>query len=66
MRYAWIETQSSHSVRTLCAVLEVSTSGYYAWQRREPSSHVLEDVRLFQQIERIHINNREAYGTLRV
>jgi putative transposase len=53
-------------VRTLCAVLGISASGYYAWQRREPSARALDGVRLLQQIERIHIENREAYGTLRV
>ena len=63
MRYAWIKTQSGHSVRTLCAVLDVSTSGYYACQRRQPSARAIDGVRLLQQIERIHIENREAYGT---
>ena len=66
MRYAWIKTQSGHSVRTLCAVLDVSTSGYYACQRRQPSARAVDGVRLLQQIERIHIENREAYGTVRV
>lgn len=66
MRYAWIKTQSGHSLRTLCAVLDVSTSGYYAWQRRQPSARAVDGVRLLQQIERIHIENREAYGTVRV
>ena len=58
--------QDGHSVRTLCAVLGVSASGYYSWRRHEPSKHALEDVRLLRQIERIHVDNREAYGTVRV
>jgi putative transposase len=66
VRYAWIKTQSGHSLRTLCAVLDVSTSGYYAWQRRQPSARAVDGVRLLQKIERIHIENREAYGTVRV
>lgn len=66
MKYAWIKIQSSHSVRTLCTVLGVSPSGYYAWRRREPSARARHGVRLLQQIKRIHIANREAYGTVRV
>lgn len=66
MRYAWIKAQPEHPVRLLCAVLGVSVSGYYSWRRREPSMHALEDARLLRQIERIHADNREAYGTVRV
>jgi putative transposase len=66
VKYAWIKTQSGHSLRTLCAVLGVSSSGYYAWLRRKPSARTGEGVRLLQQIERIHHQNREAYGTVRV
>src|SRR6266446_705939 len=29
--------QAEHPVATMCRVLEVSTSGYYAWVKREPS-----------------------------
>ena len=28
VRYAWIDAQRGHRVRTLCAALNVSTSGY--------------------------------------
>jgi putative transposase len=66
VRYAWIKTQPEHRVRTLCGVLGVSTSGYYAWRRHAPSTRALDDARLLQQIERIHVENREAYGTVRV
>ena len=38
MKYAWIEeNRYSYPVALLCAVLEVSTSGYYAWLKRGPS-----------------------------
>jgi len=66
VRYAWIETQPEHSVRTLCGVLGVSTSGYYVWRRHEASTRALDDARLLRQIERIHVENRQAYGTVRV
>jgi putative transposase len=57
VKYAWIKTQSGHSLRTLCAVLDVSSSGYYAWLRRKPSARAGEGVRLLQQIELIHHKN---------
>jgi hypothetical protein len=35
MKYAFIEAQrGQHAVATLCWVLEVSSSGYYAWRKR--------------------------------
>lgn len=66
MKCAWIKAQSSHSVRRLCAVLSVSVSGYYAWLKRKPSARARDDAHLLNQIERIHIENREACGIVRV
>lgn len=66
MRYAWIEVQGGHSVRTMCAALGVSASGYYSWRRHAPSRRAIEDVRLLHQIQRIQRHSREAYGTVRV
>ena len=38
MRFAFIDAEKAHhSVRTLCRVLQVSPSGYYASLRRGPS-----------------------------
>ena len=38
MKYAWIREQRARfSVTALCQVLEVSTSGYYAWVNRPES-----------------------------
>ena len=39
MKYAWIsEHCDSYPVAMLCDVLNVSTSGYYAWLDRPPSA----------------------------
>lgn len=66
MKYAWIQHQTGHSVRRLCRVLGVSASGFYAWRERPPSARVLDDARLLRQIEQLHVQTREAYGSERL
>ena len=52
----------------LCETLEVSTSGSYDWQRRQsqPARRVQEDLRLKEQIRRIHKESRQTYGSPRI
>jgi putative transposase len=50
----------------MCRVLEVSTSGYYAWLKRMPSAHTRRDGELSQQIGEIHDGSRRTYGVPRV
>ena len=67
MRYAWIHSHHhAHAARTLCRALQVSTSGYYAWLGRTPSGRSQDNARLGQRIAQLHLENREAYGTLRM
>ena len=66
MKYAWITAQGSHAVHTMCKTLDVSTSGYYAWRNRKPSSRMLDNARLLQRIRQLHSVAREAYGTERM
>jgi len=58
--------RANHSVSTLCRVLEVSSSGFYAAQRRPASGRAAEDARLGELIEAIHTESRRTYGSPRV
>jgi len=53
-------------VTTMCRVLGVSTSGYYAWQSREQSQRAREDEALSERIVRIHRESRGTYGAPRI
>jgi putative transposase len=50
----------------MCRVLEVSTSGYYAWRSRPASRRAQEDAVLLRRIRTIHAASRETYGVPRV
>ncbi|GAB5520960.1 MAG: hypothetical protein RhofKO_38530 [Rhodothermales bacterium] len=66
MRYPFIDAhRDQFSVTTMCRVLKVSTSGYYAWRRRDPASDEA-DNRLLEQIEAVFTENHGRYGSPRV
>jgi putative transposase len=65
--YRHIEAEkATHSVPTLCRMLGVSRSGYYAWRSRPPSERARFDAVLSQKIETIHRNSRATYGAPRI
>ena len=67
MRFCFIEDhRNAYPVRTLCAVLEVSPSGYYAWRDRPESARHVVDRGLTAEIRQIHADNRAVYGSPRV
>ena len=53
------------AVSTMCRMLKVSRSGFYAWQGRPESRRAREDRSLLVRIEAIHRESREAYGTVK-
>jgi putative transposase len=53
-------------VATVCRVLGVSASGYYAWQSRPLSARVQADQALLGQIRAIHERSRGTYGAPRI
>ncbi len=66
MKHAFVEAhRSSYGVQPLCAALGISRSGYYAGRHR-PSSRRAEANRiLLDQIRRVHLRNRQAYGAVK-
>jgi transposase InsO family protein len=52
-------------VKTMCRVLAVSESGYYAWCKREPSYRQRENERLSEQIRQAYEQGRQVYGSPR-
>jgi transposase InsO family protein len=60
--------KNEHPILVLCLHLEVSSSGYYDWQKRRagPSPRTLADQTLAQEIGRIHTRSRKTYGSPRI
>jgi putative transposase len=58
--------QAEHSIKIICRVLEVSRSGFHAWERREPSARALADRALTGRIAEIHTDSLKTYGSPRV
>jgi putative transposase len=58
--------QGAHRVATVCRVLGVSASGYYAWRHRPPSARAQADQALLEQIRAIHAHSRGTYGAPRI
>jgi len=50
----------------MCRLLEVSTSGYYAWLKRPRSKRSREDAILTDRIRWIYLRSRSTYGAPRV
>ena len=58
--------KANHPIALLCEVLEVSRSGFHAWQRRPRSRRAGQDAALLGLIEPIHRESRRTYGSPRV
>ena len=67
MKYAFIhEHRSTFPVSVMCPVLDVSSSGYYAWRRRPPSPRQQANEALVAQIQIVHKQSRQTYGSPRI
>ena len=58
--------QAAHTLTTMCRVLGVSASGYYAWQSRDVSARQRQDAVLLEQIRTFHGQSGGTYGTPRI
>ena len=55
--------QADFPVRTMCRLLKVSASGFYAWQQRVPSKRAINDAVLTERIRLIHAASEGNYGS---
>jgi len=55
-----------HGIATMCRVLGVSTSGYYAWRIRPRSERARADGELSLRIQAMHERSRATYGAPRI
>ena len=67
MRYAFIDRyRHLYPVLVMCNVLEVSSSGYYAWRGRPESRRSREDRELKAIIRSVFEESRQTYGSPRI
>jgi transposase InsO family protein len=67
VKFAFVEAEKAHfPVEFMCEQLGVSRSGFYAWQKRQPSKREESDTKLAKRIEEIHQGSKGRYGSPRV
>ena len=66
MKYAYMVSQrTEYPIGFMCRMLEVSTSGFYAWQTRERAPQSDADAPLREAIIQVHAESRRRYGRRR-
>ncbi len=60
------ENQALYPIATMCRLLGLSTSGYYAWVKRSPSRRTREDAALLAEIRMAHVTSHGTYGAQRI
>ena len=67
MRYRFMQTQAGiHCVVRLCAALDVSRSGYYAWRRRPESARQQANRVLVAALRDAHQRSKARYGAVKL
>jgi len=68
VKYAWIDAQRcAFGLDEMCAVLDVSESGYRSWKRSgRPQRKRLTDAQMLALIQSIHVEFKGAYGSPRM
>ncbi len=63
MRYAFIHAhEAQHAVRTMCRVMQVHPSGYYAWRALPQSARARDNQRLLGLIKQCWLESGTVYG----
>lgn len=58
--------QERYPVATMCRLLDLSSSGFYAWEKRAPSERARSDAQLLERIVEIHRASHGTYGRPRI
>jgi len=58
--------QAAYPIATMCRLLGLSTSGYYAWSKRAPCARSRTNAQLLEHIRSIHERAGGTYGAPRV
>jgi len=67
MKYIFIAAHTEQfPIQRMCRLLGVGRSGYYAWQRRSPSSRAQANQTLVELIRAEHQASRKTYGSPRI
>ena len=67
MRYKFIrEHRQEFSIKRMCQLLDVTRSGYYAWQPEKAGPRELENQVLVEQIHAEYKLSRKTYGSPRI
>ena len=67
MKFRFIEmNRTAYPVQTMCQLLAMSASGYYAWRKREKSVRARDNGALVAEIRAIHAESNQVYGSLKV
>jgi transposase InsO family protein len=67
VKFAFIkEHLGAFAIGIVCAVLQVSRSGYYAWLNRPQSPRAKRRIELAEKIKVVHQANKSVYGSPRV
>jgi putative transposase len=60
------ENQAAFPIATMCRLLGVSPSGYYAWTKRQPSRRTQTDAAVAAEVRAAHAASRGIYGAPRI
>ena len=67
MKYEFMQGhRETYKTKSMCELLKVSRSGYYAWSTRQPSRRQKDNEELLEHIQRIHTQSRKLYGSPRI